>query len=91
MTGSVVDPDPVGSGNFWPGRNCRNKSSNQTFLTSCYYHVLFYFCVLATPLLRSAICSSLVIPWIRTQRAVVARKRATNLATHLPKATDLPK
>ncbi len=30
--------------------------------------------------------------WIRTQSAAVASRRATNLATHLPKlATHLPK
>ncbi len=29
--------------------------------------------------------------WIRTQRAAVASRRATNLATHLPLATHLTK
>jgi hypothetical protein len=44
--------------------------------------------VLPTPLLMSPIFVFLGDVWIRTQKAAIASKRTTNLATHLPAKHD---
>ncbi len=57
-----------------------------------FWYIFLRDRVLATPLLMSLILVFLRDVWIRTQRAAVVRRRATNLATLLTHhlATHLP-